>query len=358
MLYSRHLAFEAQALEPVQTCMPVTAEMLHQRELAVGPIEKWYDVCVERGFIFRPESDNNFAFGTTLFFCKGWEANAIREKVNLVNPNNLGPKEDANKKLEYDWKANKWIPWETLIKCYEHETKRTGTRVDWFQKTVLEILHTRKGAAPKTAKETCVKYKFKTYNGVNTWENIGETNDVMDLVCVEKLKKAVVVNVMNNTEEQNRARRHAEEALLELTRHELTRGNSMSNFDLRRSRNASNAASSSSTPEVAPTLIVGNDENPMEAHETRGPVTVTQVIRQLNRQDQDQNRLVAIRKAKRVQVGGDVGIARDDLGEGDEEEEQPRGKHGRFVDHEAEEAASGEAEAEDALNEMELDWSH
>ena len=352
MLYERHCYNQSQNLEPLQTCMPITVEMKNQRELAIGPIEKWYDACVERGYIFRPDSDQNFSLNTSLYFCKGWEQNVVRKKVNRVNPNNLGP--DAQNK--YDWKKHEWIPVKTLIACFEHDTKRTNTRSDWFMKSLIEILHTRKGVAPLTEKETCVKFTLKSYEGTITWEEKGETKDEMDLIYVEKLGKVAVVNVMNNVEERERAHRHAEEALLELTRHELTRGNSMSNFDLRRSRNASNAASSSSTPEVAPTIIIGNDENPMEAHENR--VTVANVIRQLNRQDQDQNRLVAIRKAKRLQVGGDVGIARDDLGKGDEEEEQPRGKVGRFVEHEAEEVSSGEAEAEDALNEMELDWSH
>jgi hypothetical protein len=351
MLYEQHLLNESLNLEPLQPCMPVTVEMLHQRELAIGPVEKWYDACVERGFIFRPESDHNFAFGTSLYFCKGLSAVIAGKNFPRVNPNNLGP--DNNN--HYDWSANEWIPLETLVKCYEHETKRTNTRLDWFQKSLIEVLHTRAGFAPSTFKDTCVKFTFKSYDGNNTWEEKGETKDDMELICVPKLSKVAVVNAINNTEERDRARRHAEDALLELTRHELTRGNSMSNFDLRRSRNASNAASSTSTPEPPPTIIVGNDENPMEAHENR--VTVTQVIRQLNRQDQDHNRLVAIRKAKRVQVGGDVGIARDELGEGEDEEEQPRGKHGKFVDYEAEEAASGEAEAEDALNEMELDLS-
>ena len=338
MLYHLYLQkkdeYEAQ---PLANTMPVTKMMRDQEKLSAGPIAKWFDECLERGYLLG-------IFGGKE---KDWSVND-----NAFFPRDFNPNQDG----EPFWIEE--VEWSTLKRQYQIDTGDMKSKLEYFKREIAKMSQTRGAGDLEEEDKQCIHHVLKLEGDDKIWRPTRGTVSKR-VVTIEQWRPVVKGNVRSKTTNFLALFEEATRGLEDTLQGKDKGGHDM----LRRSRSQHQISSSASnSPPATRTQPVSQEYNDEEEYardgfeEARGTV-LEKVARGLAKDRHDQDQLV-LKMTKRLRVGNDVGIAVEQLGEGEDEEEQPRGKHGRFVEHEAEEVSSGEAEAEDALNEMELDWSH
>lgn len=323
MLYDHYLAMEAEYnASPIVNSLPVTKLMIDQQKLSAGPIAKWFDECLERGYLIG-------CFGGKE---KDWPAGESAYFPQEFNPNQDG---------EPFWIEE--CEWATLRKQYQIDTGDHQSKVDYFKREIAKIAQTRGGPAELDQEEKpCIHHIMRAEGDDKIWRPTRGTVS-KKVVLIEQWRPVVKENA--------RARVGNFLALFE----EATRGledtlkgrdDGAAQDSLRRSRShaqlekssSSNSQINEQSPSVPQTIIIRDeDENPMPARET-----VVQTVRRIQREDAALGHTLAIRQAKRN---------RRYENENDFEDFSDGGsspKSHRLLDNEAHEASDREVEREEA----------